>query len=25
MHYGLEGYVKETRKIIEAARAIAHG
>ena len=25
MYYGLEGYVRETRKIIEVARAIANG
>jgi len=25
MHYGLDGYVEETRKIIKATREIAHG
>lgn len=25
MYYGIEGYVEETRKIVQAARKLAHG
>jgi sphinganine-1-phosphate aldolase len=25
MYYGLEGYIEETRKIIQVTREIAHG